>query len=83
MIVIGPWAIRGVYHTEVEFASVLRFMEETFGIPSLGGADAVANDFQDAFSYTQKALAPLVLKQRQCPRGSANTPAYDPDDLED
>ena len=83
MIVISPWAIRGVYHTEVEFASVLRFMEETFGIPSLGGADAVANDFQDAFSYTQRPLAPLVLKQRQCPRGSANTPAYDPDDLED
>lgn len=71
------------YHTEVEFASVLRFMEETFALPSLGGADTVANDMQDAFNYTQTPLPPIVLNQRTCPVGSADTPAFDPDDLED
>jgi phospholipase C len=83
MLIVSPWAIPGVYHTQVEFASVLRFMEETFGLPSLGGADAIANDMQDAFNYTQTPLAPLVLNQRTCPAGSDDTSEFDPDDLDD
>ncbi|PYX43697.1 MAG: hypothetical protein DMG79_21855 [Acidobacteria bacterium] len=83
MIVIGPWAIQGVYHTEVEFASVLRFMEETFALPNLGGADTVANDFQDAFNYSQTPLPQLVLSQRTCPKASPDDPVFDPDDLDD
>ena len=83
MIVISPWAIRGVYHTQVEFASVLRFMEETFGLPNLGGVDRIANDFQDAFNYKQTPLKPLVLNQRECPQRPANAPTYDPEELED
>jgi phospholipase C len=83
MLIISPWAIPGVYHTQVEFASVLRFMEETFGLPSLGGADALANDMQDAFNYSQSPLAPLVLNQRTCPVGADDTSEFDPDDLDD
>ena len=83
MLIISPWAIRGVYHTQVEFASVLHFMEETFALPSLGGADAIANDMQDAFNYTQTPLAPLVLTPRTCPVGSDDTSEFDPDDLDD
>ncbi len=83
MIIISPWAKPGVYHTEVEFASVLRFMEETFALPNLGGADTVANDFQDAFNYTQTALPPLVLSQRTCPAAPADAPPFNPDDLDD
>jgi phospholipase C len=82
-LIISPWAIQRVYHTEIEFASVLKFMEETFGLPSLGGADKFANDMQDAFNYSQPPLPPLVLNQRTCPAASADTPAFDPDDLED
>ena len=80
LIIISPWARRGVYHTEVEFASVLRFMEETFSLPNMGGADTIANDLQDAFSYTQKALPPLVLQQRTCPLGKPHPPVQDDDD---
>jgi len=80
LIIISPWARHGVYHTEVEFASVLRFMEETFGLPNMGGADTIANDLQDAFSYTQKALQPLVLQQRTCPQGKPHPPVEDDDD---
>lgn len=82
-MIISPWAVRGVYHTEIEFASVLRFMEETFALPSLGGVDTIANDMQDAFNYTQTPLPPTVLSQRQCPAAPAAAPSYDPDDLED
>lgn len=83
MIVISPWAKPGVYHTQVEFASVLRFMEETFNLPNLGGVDTIANDFQDAFDYTQTPLAPIVLNQRTCPLAAPDAPAFDPEDLED
>jgi len=83
LLIISPRVIREVYHTEVEFASVLRFMEETFGIPSLGGADTIANDMQDAFNFSQKPLPPLVLSQRACPGPPADAPVFDPDDLDD
>ena len=82
-LIISPWAVQGVYHTEVEFASVLRFMEETFRLPSLGGADKFANDMQDAFNYSQTPLPPLILSERTCPARPADAPPFDPDDLED
>ena len=81
LIIISPWAVQGVYHTEIEFASVLRFMEETFNLPSLGTADAVANDMQDAFNFSQTPRPTLVLNQRTCP--TAKSPvikAHDDDD---
>jgi phospholipase C len=83
LIIISPWAIQGVYHTEVEFASVLRFMEETFALPNLGGADTIANDLQDSLNYAQSPLPPLVLTQRTCPPPDKDAPAFDPDDLDD
>ena len=79
-IIISPWAIQGVYHTEVEFASVLRFMEETFNLPSLGTADLVANDMQDAFNFGQTPLPPLVLTQRTCPTGPAPIKPHNDDE---
>lgn len=82
MLIISPWAIQGVYHTQVEFASVLRFMEETFALPNLGGADTVANDMQDAFNYSQTPLPQTVLSQRNCPV-APDDPIFDPEDLDD
>jgi phospholipase C len=83
MLIISPWTIQGVYHTQVEFAGVLRFMEETFGLPNLHAADTIANDFQDAFNYSQTPLPPLILSQRSCPAAPKDAPPFDPDDLED
>jgi phospholipase C len=82
-LILSPYAVKGVYHTEIEFASVLRYMEETFNLPSLGGADTIANDLQDAFNYTQKPLPTLVLKQRKCPAPAADAQPYNPEELED
>ena len=82
MIIISPYAIQGVYHTEVEFASVLRFMEETFALPNLGGADTVANDLQDSLNFAQTPLPPLVLQTRTCPDlpDAPNAKAVEDDD---
>ncbi len=60
LIVIAPYARRGyVSKKQHEFASILAFTEETFGIPkgSLHGSDERADDLTDAFDFTQKARA--------------------------
>jgi phospholipase C len=68
LLVISPYAIAGkITHTQYEFSSVLKFIEERFGIPPLTSRDATANDLTDAFDFNQKPLAPFILKQRICP----------------
>ncbi|MGA7566956.1 MAG: hypothetical protein WBW53_12935 [Terriglobales bacterium] len=34
----------------------MKFIETTFGLPSLGYADATADDFSDCFDYNQTPL---------------------------
>jgi phospholipase C len=58
-IIISPYARRGyVSHTRYEFGSVLKFVEEAFGLPPLGPrsfgyTDARANSILDAFDFTK------------------------------
>ena len=54
LIVISPYARRGyVSHVNHEFGSILHFTETTFGLPSLGKADARSDDLSDCFDFTQ------------------------------
>ncbi|MEO6835421.1 MAG: alkaline phosphatase family protein [Candidatus Tumulicola sp.] len=54
LIVISPYAKQGyVSHRQHEVASSLHFIENTFGLPSLGGADARADALGDMFDFTQ------------------------------
>jgi len=70
-LVISPWARPGfVDHRTLEFSSVLRMMEDVFGVSPLGARDRRADDMLEAFDFGQKANAPLVLQQRDC-SGSA------------
>jgi phospholipase C len=60
MIVISPYAKRGyVSHVQHEFGSLLKFAEGVFDLPSLGTADARADDLSDCFDFT-KPPAPYV-----------------------
>jgi len=58
-IIISPYAKAGyVSHTQYEFGSVLKFIEETFQLPSLGPAsrgytDARAHSLVDSFDFKQ------------------------------
>ncbi|MGB9235997.1 MAG: alkaline phosphatase family protein [Terriglobales bacterium] len=73
LLVISPYARAGyVSNTQYEFASVLKFIEERFGLPALSSRDANANDITDSFNFSQKLLAPLSLTPRQCSLLSAN-----------
>jgi hypothetical protein len=68
-IVISPFARAGyISHTQYEAASVLKFIEEDFGLSPLSQRDANANDLVDSFNFTQTPLKPLVLLPRSdCP----------------
>lgn len=62
-IVISPYAkTRYVSHTQYEFGSVVKLVEQVFGLPPLGPAssgytDARANSMLDVFNFRQKPRA--------------------------
>jgi phospholipase C len=57
LIVVSPYAKRAyVSHVTHDFGSILKFIEQTFGLPSLGNADAPADNLQDCFDFHQAAL---------------------------
>jgi phospholipase C len=55
LIVLSPYAFRGrVAHTQYESGSILRFIEDTFGLAQLTAVDARAQSFGgDVFDFTQ------------------------------
>lgn len=60
VIVISPYAKRGyISHQQHEVASTLHLIENVFGLPSLGQADARTDGFDDMFDFTQ---APRAFK---------------------
>ena len=73
LIIISPYAKQGyISHTQYEFSSVLKFIEELYGLPPLTQRDANANDTTDSFDFTQSPRSPLILQPRSCPIPSAN-----------
>jgi phospholipase C len=71
MIIISPYARPGkISHTTYEFSSVVKFIEENFGLPFLSQRDQLANDTTDAFNFSQTPLPPLALPLRACPVAS-------------
>jgi phospholipase C len=58
LIVVSPFAKRGyVSHVTHDFGSILKFIEEDFNLPSLGYADARADDLSDCFTFTQTPVS--------------------------
>jgi phospholipase C len=63
MIVISPYAKRGyISHTQYETGSILKFMETSFGTPSLGATDDRATSIVDCFDFTQPAQPFRVIR---------------------
>jgi phospholipase C len=68
LLIISPFAKKGfISHTNYEFSSFLKFVEQRFGLPSLADRDRMANDMSDSFDFAQPPQAPLVLLVRACP----------------
>jgi phospholipase C len=79
MLMVSPYVIPGyVSHTQYEFSSFLKLVEERFNLAPLTSRDANANDMLDSFNFTQQPLAPLVLQNRQCSPVSTTGVAFLP-----
>ena len=83
LIVISPYAkAKYISHVNHDFGSILRFVEDNFGLSSLGYADAYADDLSDCFNLNQ---TPLVFQPIQASLSASHflndrTPPGDPDD---
>jgi phospholipase C len=83
LIVVSPYVkAQHISHAQHDFGSILKFIEATFSLPSLGYADAAADDFSDSFDYNQ---TPLKFKTINAPYNAQyflndHTPPTDPDD---
>lgn len=82
LIVVSPFAkSQYISHVNHDFGSILNFVEEDFGLPSLGYADAYADDLFDCFDFTQR---PLTFRTIAAPLAADhflndNTPPSPPD----
>ena len=83
LVVVSPYA-KAAYidHTNHDFGSVLKFVETTFNLPSLGYADAPADDLSSCFTMNQ---TPITFQTIPAPLDAAHfindkTPPTDPDD---
>lgn len=66
LIVISPYAKSGYISKQLgEFASMIKFTEAVFGLPSLGQRDSLPqiSDLMDYFDFTQTPQPPLILSQ--------------------
>src|ERR1700735_17282 len=60
-IIISPYAKNQVIHTPYESGSILKFVEHTFALPSLGYSDARATSISDSFNFDRspRAFTPI------------------------
>jgi len=57
LVIVSPYAKPGyVSHVTHDFASILKFIEVQYNLPSLGFADSRADDLSDIFNFNQKPL---------------------------
>jgi phospholipase C len=83
LIVVSPYAKAAyISHTTHDFGSILKFVESTFNLPSLGYADASADDLSDCFNLTQ---TPITFQKIPAALDAAvfvndKSPPTDPDD---
>jgi len=84
LIVISPYAkAQYLSHVNHDFGSILKFVEETYRLPSLGYADSSAlDDMADCFDFGQ---SPLVFTSIPAPLTAEHflndtRPPMDPDD---
>ena len=86
LIVASPYARHGyVSHTTYEFGSVLRFIEDTFGLSSLGNTDATSTSIADTLDlYAPPAPYVKIATHRRTPQSFRRLTAADigppPDD---
>jgi phospholipase C len=70
LIVVSPYAKPAyISHVQHDFGSILKFIEENFGLASLGYADASADNLSDCFDYNQ---VPTIFRTIAAPMDAAH-----------
>jgi phospholipase C len=78
LIVVSPYAKHGyVSHVTHEFGSILRFTEETFGIPPLGTRDVLSDDLGDMFDFSQTPQPFQAIRTRFSAAHYLRQPAWE------
>ena len=83
LIIVSPYTkTKYISHVKHDFGSILNFIETTYDLPSLGYADAHADDLSDCFDLTQ---SPIPFQTISAPVGAAffinnRSAPIDPDD---
>jgi len=83
LVVVSPYAKAAyISHVTHDFGSILNFVESTFNLPSLGYADAFADNLADCFDLSQ---TPIPFQVISAPLGAPHfindkRPPTDPDD---
>jgi phospholipase C len=68
-IIISPYArAHTVDHHQLDFNSILKFIEQDFRIPAVNSHDRSASSLLSSLNLHQPPLGPFVLKPRVCPR---------------
>jgi phospholipase C len=72
-IIISPYArAHYVDHHQMDFNSILKFIEEDFHIPALNQNDRHAASLLTSLNFKQKPSAPDELTPRSCPKSDYN-----------
>lgn len=84
IMVISPYIVKAGYisHVTHNFGSIVKFVESTFNLPSMGYADATSDELSDFFNFSQSPTAFQSITpptdNATC-QGDTNGPS-DPDD---
>jgi phospholipase C len=61
-LLVSPYAKQGyIDSTVLDFTSMLKFIEENWGVEPLAARDRAASNFLDAFDFIQKPRAPRII----------------------
>jgi phospholipase C len=87
LIVVSPYAKPAyISHVTHDFASIVKFIEAVYDLPSLGFADVRADDLSDCFDFAQTPLTfqsvptSLVPEDFLLQEHPPSAPPGDPDD---
>ncbi len=75
-ILVSPYAKKGyIDSTVLDFTSILKFIEQNWGVASLAQRDAKANNFLSAFDFSQAPRSPDFISSL---RANSSLPRKDP-----
>ncbi len=81
LVIVSPYAkSHYVSHVQYEFGSILKFTEETFGLPSLNTTDARANDLSDLFNFSQQRIKFIHIRTKYSARHFLSQSSTGPED---